>query len=677
MGGNYVGLPGGSTSIGLIGTAPDMMKPLSYGKNPTDKIIYPFLFRGLIRYNPEDDTARWDLAQCDISDIEKVTCTLKKDIFWSDNTAIQADDVIASFRAFTSSGEYLEMAETLRDTRIEAKENSITFFNPDKDPNILKLLTYPIYRSDMIEQIRTWRFSTGSYVTSGQYTFSEAVTDTTYIHDRITLVANPNTSEQKAWFDKIHFKFFENVAAMKNAEDTIGIIIPPANNEKLSLSERFRPYNYTTYEYFSVFFQTDRLSKSLRNSFHWQLATSFSGQTDAAHKAIENIFPGRWAILPRGNIGNFPDIMKSNGYMKRDDWINSIDSTPVTITGSIVYDAPKYFINKQKSNVLFYDNADGGILLSGEFDAKVSSVIINWYTLQEFRPGNQKFSYRISLENETLIEGKNTYLLEGKVGETDEVLSEILTLYYTPDTEKMAEYKKIVDDEYIARMNTPALIAEREREKTKQKESAIALDPLYYYNKEGKEFQLVVAYITGLQSTETYALAIEKILKNLSIKAELKPLDPKMLQEIIKTGEKDYDILIAWVSAGDSLAGIGQLFDPKSAGKWVNFANIEIPKLVTLFWELRAATLPEKIESITTQILTVMEEESFFFPISSPIHTLYLDRNLKWIRTIPVIAGTNSLYDIVEFASIRDEYVFNTEGKWFTGFFSWFAGLLF
>lgn len=109
----------------------------------------------------------------------------------------------------------------------------------------------------------------------------------------------------------------------------------------------------------------------------------------------------------------------------------------------------------------------------------------------------------------------------------------------------MAGYKKIVDDEYLARMNTPALLAEREREKASQKEAALALDPLYYYNKEGKEFQLVVAYITGLQSTETYALSIEKILKNLSIKAELKPLEPKTLQEMIKTGEKSYDILIA------------------------------------------------------------------------------------------------------------------------------------
>lgn len=78
MGGHYVGLPGGSTSIAMIADTPDMMQPLTYGKNPTDQVVYRFLYRGLIRYNPEDNTARSDLAECDISRIEKIVCTLKE-----------------------------------------------------------------------------------------------------------------------------------------------------------------------------------------------------------------------------------------------------------------------------------------------------------------------------------------------------------------------------------------------------------------------------------------------------------------------------------------------------------------------------------------------------------------------------------------------------------------------
>lgn len=653
------------------------MKPLSYGKNPNDTLVYPFLYRGLIRYNVDDGTAREDLAQCDLSKIEKITCALKKDMRWSDGTIIQTDDVLATFRGFTEFGENPTMTETLRDTRIEVKDWTIIFNNPNKDIDVLELLTYPIYRSDMVEQMKTNRFTTGSHLTSGQYTFGEQVEDTAYMNKRITLVRNDKTSLTPAWFDKIHFKFFGNTSAIKNAEDTVGIVVPWTKSEQIELSERFRPYNYTTYEYFSVFFQTDRLSKSMRNALHWQIGTSLSGITDKNHSGISNIFTGYDSILPAGSIGSFADIMKKNGYMKRDDWVSQIESTPTTITGEIIYDKPKYFTNRVNSNVLFVDTESGELVLNGSFDGSVTAVIINGYQLKEFRAANKKFTYRVSLEAGTMKEWKNTYLLEGKVGNTDTVLSEILTVYYTRDAEKMAEYKKTVDDEYIARNNTPALIAEREREKEKKKEAALALDPLYYYDKDGKAFKLTIAYITGLQSTEFYALEVEKILKNLSLQAELLPLDPKWLQDIIKTGKKDYDIIIAGLSVGDSISGIGQLFDPANAGKWINLANIEVQKIPDLFGELRAATTQEQMKPIITEIQRIMEEESFFLPIATPIHTLYVDRNLKWIRDISIIAGTKSIYEIVEFASIKDAYVFDTSNKSLWRFFSWIGSLLF
>jgi ABC-type transport system substrate-binding protein len=301
--------------------------------------------------------------------------------------------------------------------------------------------------------------------------------------------------------------------------------------------------------------------------------------------------------------------------------------------------------------------------LSGTMGSTVSTVIINWYQLKEYKAGNKKFSYRVSLEDGTLKEGKNTYLLEGKVGDTATITGEVLTVYYTPDTAKLAEYKKTIDDEYIARNNTPALIAEREREKQSKKESALALDPKYYHDKAGTPFRVKIAYVSGPQSTELYALAIQKPLENLSIMTELVALDPKALQSMIVSGKKDYDILIAWVSAGGTIAGIGQLFASSEAKKWVNFSNIESERLDTLFVELRSATTWEKIEKITNDIIEIMNSESFFFPISSPIHTLYVDRNLKWIRNMSLIPGPTAIYDVLEFASIKDAYVFKTAWK--------------
>lgn len=102
----------------------------------------------------------------------------------------------------------------------------------------------------MIEQVRTNRFSTGNYITSGLYTFGESVTDTEYGFDRITLVKNPLYSEQSAWLDKVHFKFFGDMSSLERSTEALSVIVPPVKNEKLTLSARFDGYEYTMYEFF-------------------------------------------------------------------------------------------------------------------------------------------------------------------------------------------------------------------------------------------------------------------------------------------------------------------------------------------------------------------------------------------------------------------------------------------
>jgi hypothetical protein len=154
----------------------------------------------------------------------------------------------------------------------------------------------------------------------------------------------------------------------------------------------------------------------------------------------------------------------------------------------------------------------------------------------------------VSEENGTLKEGKNTYLLEGKLDD-GKTLSEVLTLYYTKDSEKMAVFQKEVDAEYALRANTPALVADRERKKAEEKKKAEALDPQYYYSDTYEPFTIRLAYITGTQSTENYANVIEDVLKKLSIRTEKVALETKDLEKIITTGKRNYDILVVGIES--------------------------------------------------------------------------------------------------------------------------------
>ncbi len=51
-GGKFIGIPQGSISIGIVGKAPDVKNPFEYGDNQINDLVYKFLFRSLLYYNP-------------------------------------------------------------------------------------------------------------------------------------------------------------------------------------------------------------------------------------------------------------------------------------------------------------------------------------------------------------------------------------------------------------------------------------------------------------------------------------------------------------------------------------------------------------------------------------------------------------------------------------------------
>ncbi len=664
----YLGLPGGSISIGVVGKTPDVMNPLTYGSSDSSDLMFRFMYRGLIRYNPEDETMQGDLATCDISNLSKVSCKLRNGIKWSDGTAVQNGDVVATINAFQKESQNQKMSKFLDSVTISAKSDGITISSKDKNPLMLELLTYPIIRSDMIEQVLTKRFSSGNYITSGMFAFWEIVTDSEYGFDRITLINNANYGEQPAWLDKIHFKFFSDLWSLERSTETLSVIIPPPKNENLMLSARFEKYPYTTYDYFWIFFHTDNMQKALRNALHWQIGTSFSGNIAANHKPIQTIFSSDEPILPTGNLGNLSDILRKMGYRKKDEIIASIDAQPTTVTGGVEYERPRFFKNKSNSLILFASDITDGILLTGVVPANTETVSINGYSLREFRSGNGTFAYRVSPENLTLSGGKHTYTVLFGPGD---FTWETLTIYYSENSWALDDYRKEVDAPYLAKLNTPALLAERERKKEEHKKRIETLDNQYYYNEKDEPFRVKVAYITGQSSTEEYAQSIAATLKTLSLVAELIPVEAKELENIIKSGEKNYDIIVAWVSTSGNIAEIGQLFASNEAGKWVNFSNIESKNLDDLFIELRSSTLTGSIRETEKKITTIMQEESFFFPLSRPIRTFYVDRNLKWVKSLELIPGIPSLYSIFQYSSIKDTFILSTEGKGVFWFLRW------
>lgn len=675
--GYYEWVKWGSISIGIVDTAPNPMNPFQYGKDSSTDLVYRFLFRGLVRYDIATNVYNGDLTNCDLADMTHIQCIIRDDAVWSDGTRIKSDDIIASFDTFRKSAPNSEIRLFLESVTIAKNGDIIDIKSTQKSPHMIEILTYPIIKADNIEAIRNGTVSAKNYVTSGPYIFSESALDTEYGFDRITLIRNEKWAKS-TWLDKIHFKFFKDLASLERSTETLTIVIPPTKNEKLELGPRFREYQYTNFEYFSVFFNTKSMSRILRNLLHWQIWTSFGDTIAEDHRRTNTIFLSWWAILPTDNLKWFSDILRDLWYTKKIEIVSQIEQSSTTVSGEPVFEKAKYWTNKENVTTLFVDDGKDELILTGNIPPNIESVNINGYSLQEFIPGGNTFTYKVTKSWGTLTEWKNIYTLTLKPFEWKSQnlfklnRTETLTIYATTDPVKMNEYKNQVKDAYNATQNTPAMIAARERWKIEKLKNAQELKDEYYYNNKNEIFKIKIWYVIGPQSTEFYANHIDTALRLLGVKTELIPLGPKDIQSLITSGERNYDILVIGVSVEWSLSSIGKLFlssESKTSG--VNFSNVENKTLDSLFTTLRSTTEPSKRAKIEENIEKIMNTESFFLPISSPYHRIWVDRNIKWIPKVDIIPDVASFVDIFIGTSIKENYVRNMQDKSISGFFLW------
>ncbi len=412
-GGTPMGVIGWSINIGMIGDSPEIPNPIHYGQSKQTDLILKFLFRSLLRYDAARWTYEWDIATCDISDLSKVSCILKDDQLWSDGTKIQVEDIIATYQAFRTNSTNDKMRVFLWNVGITSKgPKNIELNSKEKNSLMLDLLSYPIIRSDLLERIRTNRLAVDGYVTSWLYTFTGKDKNTQYGYDRVTIEHNKK-NQWDAWLDKYNFLFFPDTASLERSVEHLNIILPSIKQEKLLLGPRFASYDYTLQEYIGVFANTDTLSSDLRKHLVLQVQWSLSWTVVANERPVSNIFPTESGATTIKLPKNFSDVLRDKWYKKIDEMIALLDKENGMLTGSsIKYGSNNFVDTPSRASIIYSEVADGNMLISWKVPAGVKSVSINGYTLREFVAWNPRFSYKISKDFGTLLEGKNVYNIE-------------------------------------------------------------------------------------------------------------------------------------------------------------------------------------------------------------------------------------------------------------------------
>ncbi len=334
------------------------------------------------------------------------------------------------------------------------------------------------------------------------------------------------------------------------------------------------------------------------------------------------------------------------------------------LTGSsVVYEDNRFIELPSKKNIFFTEEADGEMLIAGKVPAGVSAVTVNDYTLKEFSPGNNRFSYKIDLQDETLKEGENMYTLKFTQANGNIETADTIKIYYSRDAAALKKYREDVEKTYLEKLNTPELVSARMKKVEDKKTALKALDPKYYYSEKGLPYTIRLYYVDEPKSLSTYAEKMNGALTTLSIKTEITPVSTKDLGTMIANGKKDYDMIIVGFEANGRFSRIGQIFLSTEAKNGINFSKIESKVLDGLFANLRIASTEEKRAEVETSIQDYLDKEAFFLPISSPIHTLYTDKNLKGIKQISPLQDITSLKEVIGTASIKEDYVLKLDGK--------------
>lgn len=674
--GKYIGLPGGSVSVGVVSDSrPQPLNPLLYGHGKIDDTIYNMLFRSLIRYNSEKEIYEWDLANCDITNLKKIICILRDDAFWSDGTNINSDDIIATINLFKEKAGLQSIKTALSSVNIKIEDKNIIIESAGNSA-IIEALSYPILRTDVIDQLKNNRLKKESYITSGPFIYEEATDDSEQNYHSIILSKNPNYKGE-VWLDKFRFRIFPDVASLQRGVNTAEIIIPPLTQSNLNLGASMKEIEYSNYEFYGNFFNTNRLDPNLRAILlkHLALKLKESSPKVTDQTPVNSIFHNGTEISGKEELTiNLIDFMADKGYKKKSSWIADVNSESTTLTSGGSIPKLKYFWNGGGYSILYSDDPKAEISLFGKIPSTTTSVTINNYTLREYSAGSTQFVYKISSEAGTLKNGKNTYEL--KLAQKDgSTLTETLTIYHTLNAEQMNTYKWEVEQNLLAELNTPEKIAERENSKQEKLTKIEALDPSLYYNANYEPFSLKLAYIAEKEVGNIYTEFTASALKEMGISVELNPLEAKALDAMIKSGEKNYDMIIVGVRSPGTIADLGTAFFSSEKGN-PNFANISSKNFVNLFEQLKNTPDPEHATELKNKIINFMNQENFYLPISQPIHKFYMHMDVKWMKMPKIIDNHSSLAFVFDTLSKREDYEKNTEWKNISGFFSWFGSQL-
>ncbi len=655
------------------------LNPLIYSNDYNEHIIN-FLYRSLLKYDEKDKKIVWDLANCDIKNLQYIECYFKENVFWSNGKPVTANDVIATYTIIKNANLNPKINSLLEKTVIEEKAGNIIFRNTIKDVNFLSVLLQPIVSKETLDNIGnkelTWEFNARNGIYSGPYKVENLSYDDSLGIQKLILVKNEFYTDAPVLVYRYIYKFFKDKAHLSKHKEIINIFY---DEEKIigDTVPRLGKHNFFLNKYVTLFLNEEKiktidlrefiLSKVNRNDIVKMLPSG--------NLAVSNLYLLDEDIAaPEQKNNNIESIMSKLWYFSKDtlkeDFVKELNvlknkSQNIIENPTLTYITEPF---QTKYNFLWEDN----ILITGNTQWKnVDEIFINGYKLSWYNKGDENFYYRLRTDFDNIRAGKNEYRIEFKSGnQTDFVEDFVITFSSVP--EKLLDLEKS--------------FFEWDKEKDEQRQSELeteiakidALEDKFYYNKNYEKFVLNIRYLDNKEDFSVTANIIKNILSTYGIGIEMMGISTSELNNEMIHNTESYDMLLVGLDLWYFNFNIFPYFHSSQASGGYNFTNTKTLNLDLALEELKSNVLsPERTKELQVKVLSLIQERFVAKTLYTKEVTYLVDRNIKDFEMKRHNYSPLATNQSMNYAYITSEKHIDFQTKWLGNFFSFLKNIFF
>lgn len=621
----------GSFTEGIIWEVPSL-NPLII-ENDSNAYLNRFLYRSLMKYDLEKWSFSSDLADCNLDDLSNIKCTLIEWNLWSNWSDIKAEDVKYTFDIIKEHKLNSTINSILKTATISVSWNEIYFKDSDKDVLSLNFLLQPVVKKEVLESLDNeslkWNFKRLANIYSWKFILEWVNSDSSTWINTVNLVANAQNREKNN-IHSVKFMFFTDVPHLIKNKEKIDAFYDKDNVIWASIP-RLQPYSFKLNQYVWMFINYLSIQDSSlrwlilslvdRDEILWKLnreedqvlnpyMSDINIDKEAEKTDISNAFKDMW-YYKKEVIAK--QIIEERQFKIAQEFVLS-ENKDLTYSSSWITKTYTFLWN---DNVLLtwslnWENTEG--------------VWINDYKLS-YKKWWNAFYFRLREDFWNIKVWENSYNIFFEDESWEKVLKETFYVYlYWIDEvereEKLFYERKI--NEYISENNFDIEIDEETIEKIKE------LEDDKFYNSNFEPITFDIYYIDSIKETSQIAQEIKSKLIPLWVESRLNPVSIIDFTKFLISGEKNYDIMIAWINLWYYDFHIFPYFHSSQAKNWLNLANIKNPELDIVLEELKWHYVSDsKQKQLQERVLDIIKEENIAKTFYNPSINYLVDRRIK------------------------------------------------